>query len=265
MANSDFLGEEKLIYPFKFLGITDSFTAIDLYTLINTWFVLLALFVFALIGRYFISQRDSVLAFLVKKFVSNFYNLVQQTFGRFDSRYYMFIASLFLFILFCNWISLIPCLEEPTKNINTTVALGITAFLFMHKQMIRVHGIKEYLKEMFMPLNIMFPFNLIAGLAMLPLKLLGEVAGVISVSFRLFGNIFGGFVISSIFHHAISGSIIWNLLGMLLGISLIIQAFFIIFEGFLQAFVFSILTLTNIAMAVGIQENKANEIENIGK
>lgn len=259
MANNDFLGEEKLIYPLKFLGVNNPFTAIEIDTLINTWFMLAVLFITVLLGRYFIFKKESIGAFLVKQFVKSFYNLINQTFGKFEERYYLFISSLFLFILFCNWISLIPYLEEPTKNINTTLALGIVAFLFMHKEMINAHGIKEYLKEFFMPLKIIFPFNLIAGLIMLPLKLLGEFAGVISVSFRLFGNIFGGYVIASIFHKSISGSIIWHIAG--LGLGLIITGFFIIFEGFLQAFVFSILTLTNISMAVGGQEKTNSNIK----
>ncbi len=263
MANNNFLGEEKIIYPLKSLGLNSEFLAVDLDTIINTWFSIAAIFIAIFIARYFIFKKDSIGAFLIKKLVGSFYSLVEQTFGKFDKRYYLYIASLFLFILFCNWISLIPYLEEPTKNINTTLALGIASFIFMHKEMIRVHGIKAYLKDFFMPLNIMFPFNLIAGLIMLPLKLLGEFANVISLSFRLFGNIFGGFVIGSIFHNAIAGSIILQILG--LGLGLIIAGFFVIFEGFLQAFVFSILTLTNIAMAVGSQDSQETQTNNLGK
>lgn len=256
MANNNLLGDEKVIYPLKFLGIDYSFTGIDIETVFNTWCVLAVILLVIIVCRYFLSRKNSIGAFLIKEFVKNIYNLIEQTFGYFESRYYFFISSLFLFILFCNWISLFPNLEEPTKNINTTLALGITSFLYMHKQMINVHGLKEYLKEFFMPFNIMFPFNLIAGIIMLPLKLLGEVASIISVSFRLFGNIFGGYVITSIYHSAISGSLILNVLGMLIGFNLLLAGFFVIFEGFLQAFVFSILTLTNIAMAVHSQEGQ---------
>lgn len=254
MENNGFLGEERYFYPLKFLGITNKFTAIDVDTIINTEITLLVIIITVLIARHFILKKDTVYAFLARKLVSNVYSLIEQTFGNFESRHYYFISSLFLFILCCNWISLFPYLEEPTKNINTTLALGIVSFIYMHSQIIKSHGIKNYLKEFFMPLNIIFPFNLIAGLIMLPLKLLGEFASVISVSFRLFGNIFGGFVIASIWRNFISGSLILNLINLFTAFSLVISGFFIIFEGFLQAFVFSILTLTNIAMAINKEE-----------
>jgi F-type H+-transporting ATPase subunit a len=100
-----------------------------------------------------------------------------------------------------------------------------------------------------MPFDIIFPLNLIAGLLTLPLKILGEVASVISLSFRLFGNIFGGSIIHGIFQQAVSGSLLFQSIALVSGLGLLLTCFFVIFEGFLQAFVFSILSLTTIAMA----------------
>ena len=103
-------------------------------------------------------------------------------------------------------------------------------------------------------MDIIFPLNFIVGLAMLPIKILGEIASVISLSFRLFGNIFGGAIIMGIFQQGVSNSIIWQSIGT--PINLLITGFFLIFEGFLQAFVFSILTLTNITMAIAVEEEE---------
>ena len=91
--------------------------------------------------------------------------------------------------------------------------------------------------------------NIVVGLFTLPMELLGKCANIISLSLRLFGNIFGGSVIVSIFKGVIAGSFLWQTLALALGINLILMLFFGLFEGFIQAFVFSILSITYISMA----------------
>jgi F-type H+-transporting ATPase subunit a len=194
-------------------------------------------------------HKSTLARFVIIQAITPIIDLVEQSTGKFNAHYYTFISSLFTFITACNWIALIPGVEEPTKSLNTTLALGLIAFVYIQKEVIKKIGFYSYIKEYFLPLNIMFPFNFLAGLIMLPLKLLGEVASVISISFRLFGNIFGGAIIGAIYQKAIHGSLLYNLLGFTLGVNFLITAFFILFEGVLQAFVFSILTLTNIALA----------------
>jgi F-type H+-transporting ATPase subunit a len=85
---------------------------------------------------------------------------------------------------------------------------------------------------------------------MLPLNVIGKLATVVSISFRLFGNIFGGSIISSIYFNAIQGRFLLELIGLISGINLIMVLFFGIFEGFLQAFVFSMLSLTYLSIAL---------------
>ena len=87
---------------------------------------------------------------------------------------------------------------------------------------------------------------------MLPLNIVGKLSSIISISFRLFGNIFGGAIITKLYFTAIRGSIILELLGILSGTNFLIIAFFTLFEGLLQAFVFAMLTLTYISL--GTQE-----------
>lgn len=248
-------GKDVIWYPFASLGITHPLTGITVSTVINTWIALAALLVVIFIGRYFISKKNSVGEYIVFGIVKSFMQLVEQSAGTFVYRYFMFIGSLFTFILFCNCIALIPWVEEPTKDLNTTLAFGFIAFMYVQKEIVHVHGFWHYVKDYFAPFKIFFPLNLLAGLAVLPLKLLGEAASVISLAFRLFGNIFGGAIIMSIFHRSISNSIILQTTATMLGAHLILTGFFIIFEGFLQAFVFSILTVTNIAMATAIEES----------
>jgi F-type H+-transporting ATPase subunit a len=258
MESGSLIGAERLWYPLGFLGITKPYTAINVDTVIYTWITLVTIIALMFVARFFLRQDNSIGQYLVKSFIKSFTDLVEQSTGSFIYRYYTFIASLFLFIISCNWISLIPHVEEPTKDLNTTLALGIIAFLYAQKEVIKAHGIMAYLKDYFMPLNLIFPLNLITGLIMLPLKLLGELASIISISFRLFGNIFGGFIISSIYHKGISGSLWLNIAGTVSGINLIVTLFFVLFEGFLQAFVFSILSLTTIAMAVQTENEESH-------
>lgn len=257
MQGSNIMGQEWLWYPFKSFGITNAFTAININTIIGTWVSIGVIILLILISRYFLNKKNSIGQYLIKELSKSFIDLIEQTIGKFVEKYYLFIASLFLYIIICNWIGILHYIEEPTKDLNTTLALGLTAFIYMHKEMIKSHGFIAYLKDLFLPFDIIFPFNIIAGLVMLPLKLLGEFATVLSISFRLFGNIFGGYIIGLIYHNAISGSILLSTIGILTGVNFLIASFFIIFEGFLQAFVFSILTLTNIAMAVQT-ENEGN-------
>lgn len=217
-----------------FLGL-----AFNAHTIINTWAVIFLLIIFIIVARFFLPKQNSVVGYLLKKFVISFIDLVEQSLGRFTYKYFAFITSLFIFIITCNWIALIPELEEPTKDLNTTLALAIVTFLYIQYQAIRAHGTIAYIKHYFSPFAPMVFLNVIS-----------ELATILSLSFRLFGNIFGGAIIATMYHKAISGSILFHTITTLTGIPLVIMAFFILFEGFLQAFVFSILSLTNLAMAV---------------
>ena len=246
----DLLGTQELWYPLQFMGITHQASGVDIHILKSTWLSMAVLLILLLVGRYFIARPTSIGGTIVRTVIRNLIDLIEQSVGKFVFRYYTFISSIFIFIMACNWIGLIPGIEEPTKDLNTTLALGLIAFFYAQKEIIKIHGFASYLKEYFMPFSFVFPLNLLAGLAVLPLKLLGELASIISISFRLFGNIFGGAIITSIYQQAVSGSILFHILGLITGLEFILTLFFILFEGFLQAFVFSILALTNIAMAV---------------
>lgn len=249
MQGGNFLEEGHVWYPLKPLGITHPLTALNSEVLVSTWFVLAVLAMLCYGAYYTLTYRpQTLLGYALKLGITAFINLIEQSIGMFVERYYLFITSLFIFIIACNWIALLPGVEEPTTNINTTLALGITAFIYSQKEIIQSHGIHTFLKEYFLPFNIVFPLNIIAGLLLLPLRLLGEFSSIISLSLRLFGNIFGGSIITSIYTKALGNSIIFNTLATFLGINLLITGFFIFFEGFLQAFVFSILTLTNLAI-----------------
>lgn len=192
----------------------------------------------------FFKKKENALRFMTLSFFNSFIDLCTQTLGEWNFSHFSFIASLFIFILFCNCIAIIPWIEEPTRDLNTALALGILAFLYKEFYTIYLNGFKTYIREFFYPFIIMFPINII-----------GHFSKIISMSFRLFGNIFGGSIITEIYFGALSGSILFESIGILSGLNFIVLLFFVVFEGFIQAFVFSMLSLTYLAIATQSSEN----------
>jgi len=222
---------------------THPFFMLNSETIISTWIVLAFLLIIAFLVRLLLKREKGIVRYLVFSGVQAFVDLVTQTLGNFQAHHFYFCASLFIFIALCNCITLLPWTEEPTADINTTLAMGILSFLYTQIYAIRAHGIIAYVKEYFAPLFVMFPLHVI-----------GKLSSIISLSFRLFGNIFGGSVIARIYLSFIKGSLIFETAGLLLGLNIVITLFFVLFEGLLQAFVFSMLSLTYLAIAVEHEE-----------
>lgn len=112
--------------------------------------------------------------------IENFMVEISGPEGRF---FFPYIATVFLYILICNLIGLVPGFFSPTANLNTTLALALCTFVYTHIIGFRFHGIK-YIKHFFGPVWWLAPL-------MFPIELIGHLARVMSLSIRLFGNIFG--------------------------------------------------------------------------
>lgn len=236
MEGLGFLKESK---SWHFLGLQHSFFKINSHVVIDTWLVLLIILII-LIPCYIILKRKPGMAhFLITDTVNFFVDMTKQALGHFEFKHFVFTGSIFIYILMCNFLSLIPGLEEPTKDPNTTLAIGIIAFFYTQYYTIKTHGALAYTKEYFEPIFIMFPLHVIS-----------KLASILSISFRLFGNIFGGFIISSIYFTLIEGSWWKEILGLVSGMNFVLKFFFVVFEGALQAFVFTMLTITYLAMAL---------------
>jgi len=207
---------------------------------IHTWIIMLLLALMLSCVNFFL--HHTVLGrFILMRFVSFFIDLTQQSLGTFVFSHCVFASSLFIFIALCNTAPIIPWLEEPTRDLNTTLALGIISFLYVQAASIKARGITSYIRDFFKPFFVMFPLNIV-----------GKLSSIVSISFRLFGNIFGGAIITKLYFTFISGSIILETLGLLSGLNFLMIGFFTLFEGLLQAFVFAMLTLTYISL--GTQE-----------
>jgi len=225
--------------PLIWFGFKHSFFTIDGHIVIQTWIILLILLGVILLARYFLRYKQSIPYFLTTKLVRSFMDLINQTLGGFFFNHFAFITTLFLFILSCNAAPAIPWIEEPTSDLNTTLALGIISFIYTQWYTICEHGVGTYLKSYLAPFFIMLPLNVI-----------GKFSNIISISFRLFGNIYGGSRIGGEYAKIIQSSIIWETIGLFSGLNFIILFFFGLFEGLLQAFVFAMLSLTYLSIAL---------------
>jgi len=175
----------------------DTRLVVNNHTLIMTWVVIGLTLVFA-----WLATRDRKMVpgpwqIIAELLVDWFKELVCDALGdAYEERYFPLICALFIFLLLCNWIGIVPGLEEPTKDLNTTLGLGIMGFIIAHGTAIKVKGLKHYIKEYFQPMFFLAPLNVV-----------GEIAKVISISFRLFGNIMGGSIIIIVVSY-----LIWGLL-----------------------------------------------------
>lgn len=246
MEGFDFLSESQW-QPLAELGFVHSFFNIDRTTIINTWFIILIIGLFGCFCRYVFSrqQKHNLLFHTLIAFVRAFYDITVQSLGLFSFHHFSFVTSLFIYIILCNSISLVPGSEEPTRNLNTTLALSLISFFYVQYYTIVVHGLKAYIKEYFDPIFIMLPLNIV-----------GKFASIISMAFRLFGNIFGGSTIATIYFSILHGSTLFQTIGLLSGINLIVLLFFGLFEGAIQAFVFAMLTITYLSIAISSEHTE---------
>ena len=160
--------------------------------------------------------------------VDMFKGLVTQTLGDDGMRHLPMLGSLFLFLWISNIIGTVPFGVEPTRDLNVTVGHMIAVIFVVHFEAIRVKGIGAYLKSYLDPFFIMAPLNII-----------GELAKGVSLAFRLFGNILGGAIIVMVISYLCKYTLV------MVGLNL----FFSLFVGTIQAFVFTMLSMTYIAVA----------------
>lgn len=220
-------------------GLEHPLLIFDKHILLHTWIALFILLLFLLVARWFLAQKKGIGHFVALSYVQFFVDLCNQSLGYFSFYHVAFITTLFTFIALCNIISIIPWLEEPTKDLNTTLALGLIAFVYTQATAIKKFGLWVYIQEYFAPFFIMFPLHVV-----------GKLASIMSISFRLFGNIFGGYMISNIYFSTIQGSWLLETIGLVTGLNMLIILFFSLFEGLLQAFVFTMLSLTYLSIAI---------------
>lgn len=199
-------------------------------TIIMTWIVMAALIVFGFLAVKKVDLLPNPFQVVAEFFVNTFRGLTVDALDEgMAKKYFPLICTLFMFLVLSNWLGIIPNLSEPTKDLNTPLGLGILGFVLAHHAGIKAKGFKQYAKEYCEPMFFMMPLNVI-----------GELAKVVSISFRLYGNILGGAIIILVVSHLIYSLILPPFL----------ICFFSLFVGTIQAFVFTMLTLVYISVQV---------------
>jgi F-type H+-transporting ATPase subunit a len=164
---------------------------------------------------------------LMESVVGGIENLIEETMGPKGKTYFPLIATLALFILVSNLIALVPGFYPPTANLNTNAAMALTVFAMTHIIGIKEHGI-AYLKHFMGPILVLAPLIFI-------IEIIGHLARPLSLSLRLFGNMYG---------HEIVLMIFFALVPFLLPIPMMLMGVLI---AFIQAFVFTLLAMIYIA------------------
>lgn len=120
---------------------------------------------------------------VMETIIGGFDSLVNDTMGHEGRRFFPLIATIGLFILTGNLLGIIPGFESPTANINTNASMALVVFFSTHVVGVKTHGIK-YFKQFLGPVWWLIPL-------MMPIEIISHLSRVLSLTFRLFGNIKG--------------------------------------------------------------------------
>jgi F-type H+-transporting ATPase subunit a len=206
--------------------------------LVMTLLIVIGITILCLIMRSRLSvEHPGKFQILLEDGVMSVVNLLKEWIGPEVPNYLPLIATLGLFILVGNYCGLVPGLMAPTANINVTLGCAITTWVFYHVQGIRRQGVVNYLKHFAVPPG--------APVWMAPLMLVIEVIShssrLLSLSLRLFGNIFGEELVI-----VILGSIIPFIVPLPM-------MFLGLITGGLQAFIFVLLSTIYLQAAVAVE------------
>ncbi len=223
----------------------------------NTMVVMFVVMAVLVIAGALIARRSSLVPGRVQAgveiIVEFLMGLVEGAAGkRLGRSIFPIIGGLFIFILFANWIELlpglgsvwvartvngeathVPLIRPPTSDLNMTIAMALLAYVMFQYLGVKAHGFRGRLKHLATPVFVF------------PIEVISETARIISLSFRLFGNIFAGDVLLTIMY-AIANAIKYSVIGLLVPV---VFLYLEVLFGFIQALVFAILTLIYISLA----------------
>ena len=152
--------------------------------------------------------------------------------GKSGRQYVALFGSFFIFILAANLLGLIPGFSPPTSDFNITLALGLASFLGYNAIGIRSQGLVNYLKHFMGPIWWL-------AILMVPLELIDNLVRPVSLALRLFGNMTGDHLVLEIFT---------DLTKLFIPVAFYMLGSFV---SLIQAFVFTLLTVIYVSLAVG--------------
>ncbi len=232
-----------------FLGENTSMTSLYISeSQVNTWAVMISILGLCLYMTHGLSEKAVLKRQLAAEWiVEKCETLVKNNMGGFFREWAPFVAAIMGLSTFSSLICLVG-LFSPTGDVNVTFGWAILVFFMIMYYKFR-GGLWNYTKGLFSPIPVFAPMNLI-----------GEFATPVSMAFRHYGNILSGAVISALIGSALTGlskSLLGWLPGVLsdmpllrVGLPAVLSVYFDVFSGVMQAFIFAMLTMLNVAGAV---------------
>jgi F-type H+-transporting ATPase subunit a len=233
-----------------------------------TWLVMIVLATVAFIASRNVQLVPRGLQNVIEVVLEQFLGMIDDVMGHEGRKYLPLIATLGLFILGANLLSLVPGMAGPTANLNTTAACALVVFFAYHYIGVRKQGAITYLK------HFMGPVPLALKPLMFVIEIISHLARPLSLTLRLFGNMVGGHILLAIifFLMGLQGLIGWALSGSGIGavvggiggaVMIVFTVGFLyplkILVSFLQAFIFVMLTMLYISGAIEEAEHHSGE------
>ena len=156
--------------------------------------------------------------------------LGEQVIGHGSERFQAFATCIFIFILLCNLAGLIPGIDSPTANPSVPLAMAVLTFLYYNFHGVRANGF-GYVKQFIGPVPAL-------AILMFPIEIISHLARMLSLTIRLYANMFAGDLVTLVFFSLIPFAIPCVFLGLHLFVSIV------------QAFVFTLLAMIYLSLAV---------------
>ena len=219
-------------------------------TLISLFAVTIGLIILAFIVNKRIQKRPGKLQVVAEKLVTMLYNLVEDTMGKHNARFAPYIGTLFLSSIFGTLIGMTQVFRSTTADLSVTAAWALVTTGMVWYYNIKNFGLKSWLKGFTEPIVVMTPMNIVS-----------EIASPVSMAFRHFGNVAGGSVLTTLIYGALAllsdvvlswvprAILNWLPDVFQIGIPAFLSIYFDLFSGFVQALVFSLLTMVYVGAA----------------
>lgn len=227
-------------------------------TTVSLFAVTIILMIIGLIGSRNLSKKPGKLQVITEKLVGMLYGLVEDTMGKHNLHFAPYIGTLFLCSIFGSLIGTTAIFRSTTGDLSVTLAWALVTTGMVWYNNIKNFGFKSWLKGFTEPIVVMTPMNIVS-----------EVAQPLSMAFRHFGNVAGGSVLTALIYAALAAAskalfgwlpaMVLELFPPLLqaGIPAFLSLYFDFFSGFVQAFVFCLLTMVYVSAACPSPEQSA--------
>ena len=197
-----------------------------------------------------LTKRPGRMQVVTEKLVTMLYGLVEDTMGSHNMKFAPYIGTLFLCSIFGTLIGMTQIFRSTTADLSVTLAWALVTTALVWYNNIKNFGFLTWLKGFTEPIVVMTPMNIVS-----------EIAQPVSMAFRHFGNVAGGSVLTALIYGALAA--LSNLLFSWLpdaiasvlppifqaGIPAFLSIYFDLFSGFVQALVFSLLTMVYVSGA----------------